>query len=87
MRRIVDPAHVFLDGLERKPEVLARADGHAHGFGQAVADDAGKKGDDLRGKRRVLRARETHIENGGALALRPHRKVVHELVVAVLHLC
>lgn len=60
---VIDPAHVLLYGLERKPEVLARADGDGHGIGQAVADDAGKKGDDLRGKRRVLRAREPHVEN------------------------
>lgn len=65
MRRIVDPAHVLLHRLERKSEVFARADGDDDRFLTTLPDDAGKEGDDLRGKRRVLRARETHIENGG----------------------
>lgn len=65
MRRIVDPAHVFLDGLERKPEALARADVDDDRFLTTLPDDAGKEGDDLRTERRVPRARETHIENGG----------------------
>lgn len=48
VRGAVDPAHVLLDGFEREPEVFSWADSHAHGFGQAVADDACEKGDDLR---------------------------------------